>query len=102
MPSDCTPPPPPRLLHKHPEPSLDVQNSSGHWFWLGESIIGFCGGNDRLWLHGFGSKSSSEAAEWGRQQHHVYLPMVSIVARLGCYVGLMMYYKSNVGSGSVR
>lgn len=30
-------------------------------------------GNDRLWLHGFGSESDSEAGERDRQQHHVYL-----------------------------
>lgn len=40
------------------------------------------GGNDRLWLHGFGSESSSEAGEWDRQQHHGYLPLESYIARL--------------------
>lgn len=63
-----------------------MQNSSAHWFWLGGSIIGFRGGNDRLWLHGFGSESGSKAGEWDRQKHHVYLPLEGCVARLGCYV----------------
>lgn len=40
------------------EPSLAALGSSTHWFWLGRSITGFRGGNDRLWLHGFGSESS--------------------------------------------
>lgn len=84
-----------RLLHKHSEPSLAVQSSSAHWFWLGGNIIGFHGGNDRLWLQGFGSESSSEAGEWDRLQHHVCLPLKSYAAKLGCYVGLM-HYKSNM------
>lgn len=85
----------PHLLQKHFEPSLAMQSSSAHWFWLRGSITGFRWGNDRLWLHGFGSPSGSEARERDRLQHHVYLPQESCSARLGYYAGLMMYNKSN-------
>lgn len=61
---------------------LNHQNCSTHWFWLRRSIIGYLGGDDRLWLHGFGSEWGSEAREWDKQQHRAYLPLESCNASL--------------------
>lgn len=67
---------------RHSEPSLATQNSSAHWFWFGASIIGYRGENDRLWLQGFGSEFGSEAREWDRRQHRLYLPLEICILQL--------------------
>lgn len=56
--------------------STGILNVSGRAELLGSLVLAgkeHNWGNDRLWLHGFGSESSSEAGERDRQQHHVYL-----------------------------
>lgn len=71
--------------HTHTQPFGTI---SGHAELLSSLVLAWSehnwvlGGNDRLWLHGFGSESGSEAGEWDRQQHRGYLPLESYIARL--------------------
>lgn len=85
------------LTHKHSEPSLATQNSSAHWFWLGVSIIGYWGEMIDCGSMGLAQRAA-QRPESGTDSNIMAIFHWRATLLDWCYVGLMMYYKSNLRS----